>query len=109
LVEGGQALADVIGADADDGVGGGIVGVVATKDFDADDALLEEIIATLEGPFDDVFKELASPAGAAELFAGDDLGQMPANRFGLFPVEDGVGGGGGKRVSHGREGVKKSV
>jgi hypothetical protein len=102
LVEGGQALADVVGADADDGVGGGIVGIVATKDFDADDALLEEIIATLEGPFDDVLEELASPAGAAELFAGDDLGQMPANRFGLFPVEDGVGGGGGKRVSHGR-------
>ena len=68
-----EALADIVGADANDCVLTGIVISGTVEDFNAEDALLEAVVFALEGEFDEVAEEFLASTAAVKGIAQEDL------------------------------------
>lgn len=85
-----EALADVVGADANDCVLTGIVISGTVEDFNAEDALLEAVVFALEGELDEVAEEFLAAAAAVEGVTEENLFESAKN---ILPGMEEVGVG----------------
>lgn len=75
-----EFFTDLGGFDAHDGVVCGVVAGRAAEHFNADLALAEAVELAGQSVLDDEAEEILGAAAGSEAFAGEDFGEMAADR-----------------------------